>query len=79
MGDVQVSYDNVISNVFATFGYIPFAINTRAYITKTPIRPYVNLSFGGYVGVANLDRGSFYCRIGLGVDIRRWSIGLGYN
>ena len=61
-------------------GYIPIALNMRSYFTKTKARPFVNVSLGGFVGVANLKGyGGFYFQTGAGVDIQNLSIGLGYS
>lgn len=61
-------------------GYIPLAVNLRGYLTKTKLRPFVNVSLGGFIGVAGLGGfNGFYCQTGAGVDIQRFSVGLGYS
>jgi hypothetical protein len=71
-------YDGRWYNFFE--GYIPLAVNMKGYFTKTKVRPYVNVSLGGWVGVADLGGyGGFYCQTGAGVDIKRFSVGLGYS
>lgn len=62
--------------------YIPLAANLKFYIptAKDYIYPYINSSLGGFIGLADFkgNRG-FYCQVGLGIDIKRVSIGAGYN
>ena len=61
-------------------GYVPLALNLKGYFTKSKVRPFVNVSLGGFVGVADLGGcNGFYCQAGAGVEIKRFSLGLGYN
>lgn len=61
-------------------GYIPLALNMKGYFTKTKARPYLNCSLGGFLGIADLGGfNGFYCQAGAGVDVKRFSIGLGYS
>lgn len=61
-------------------GYIPLALNMKGYLTKTKVRPFVNVSLGGFIGVADLGGlNGFYCQAGAGVDVKRFSVGLGYS
>ena len=61
-------------------GYVPLALNLKGYFTKSKVRPFVNVSLGGFVGVADLEGyNGFYCQAGAGVEIKRFSLGLGYN
>lgn len=74
----SVLYDGRWYNFFE--GYIPLAVNMKGYFTKTKVRPYINVSLGGWVGVADIGGyGGFYCQTGAGVDIKRFSVGLGYS
>ena len=61
-------------------GYIPLALNMKGYFTKTKARPFINISLGGFIGVVDLEGwNGFYFQTGAGVDIKRFSIGLGYS
>jgi hypothetical protein len=61
-------------------GYVPLAVNLKGYLTKSKVRPFVNVSLGGFVGVADLAGfNGFYCQAGAGVDVKRFSVGLGYS
>ena len=61
-------------------GYIPLALNLKGYLTKSKVRPFVNVSLGGFIGVADLSGfNGFYCQAGAGVDYKRFSVGLGYS
>ena len=72
------NYGNV--PIFWFEGYIPLALNMKGYFTKTKARPFINISLGGFVGVADLSGlNGFYFQTGAGVDIKRFSIGLGYS
>jgi hypothetical protein len=75
------TYDSYYGNSYTYFdGYIPLAVNLKGYFTKTKVRPFVNVSLGGFIGVADFGGyNGFYCQVGAGVDINRFSIGLGYN
>lgn len=65
-----------------TYGYIPVAVNLKGYIptrNKT-IYPYINCSLGGFFGVMDFEYfNGFYCQVGAGIDIKRFSIGIGYS
>lgn len=75
----ETGFHTPISNGYLD-GYIPLAVNMKGYFTKTKVRPYVNVSLGGWVGVAAMGGyGGFYCQTGAGVDIKRFSVGLGYS
>ncbi len=75
----ETGFHTYISNGYLD-GYIPLAVNMKGYFTKTKVRPYVNVSLGGWVGVAAMGGyGGFYCQTGAGVDIKRFSVGLGYS
>ncbi|MBQ9137097.1 MAG: hypothetical protein IJX65_00485 [Alistipes sp.] len=70
---------------------VPLGINMKGYITKdTVVIPYIDFSFGflfgsftdvesadyDYVDTYNVD---FGCKVGLGVDYKRLTIGAGYS
>ena len=75
----ETGFHTHISNGYLD-GYIPLAVNMKGYFTKTKVRPYVNVSLGGWVGVVDMGGyGGFYCQTGAGVDIKRFSVGLGYS
>ena len=60
--------------------YIPMSLNLKGYMTKSKIRPYVNLSLGGFVGVVAFeDETGFYCKAGAGIELKRWTLELGYS
>ncbi|MDE6113334.1 MAG: hypothetical protein K2G46_08035 [Bacteroidales bacterium] len=53
--------------------YIPFAVNMKGFIPiNKNIMPHINLSLGYafYTG--------FYCNVGLGIDIKHFTVGIGY-
>ena len=75
----ETGFHTHISNGYLD-GYIPLAVNMKGYFTKTKVRPYINVSLGGWIGVADMGGyGGFYCQTGAGVDIKRFSVGLGYS
>ncbi|MCM1169288.1 MAG: hypothetical protein NC324_05060 [Bacteroides sp.] len=54
--------------------YIPLAVNMKGFIPiNKNIKPHINLS----LGYACLLEG-FYCNVGLGVDIKHFTVGMGY-
>lgn len=61
--------------------YVPVGVNLKGYIpTGKLIYPYVNCSLGGFFGVMDLNGlNGFYCQAGIGIDIWRFSIGVGYT
>ena len=71
-------YDNEYNS---TLAYIPVGINLKGYIpTGKKIYPYVNCSLGGFFGMIVLDGlNGFYCQAGVGIDVKRFSFGIGYN
>lgn len=62
-------------------GYIPIGINVKGYIpVGKKIYPYINCSFGSFIGLFDFNSvNGFYCQAGAGIDIKRFSIGLGYS
>ncbi len=63
------------------FGYIPIGLNIKGYIpTGKKIFPYINCTLGGFVGVIDFGgHNGFYCQVGAGIDIKRFSFGIGYS
>ncbi len=61
--------------------YIPLGINLKGYIpVGRKIYPYVNCSLGGFFGIMDLDGfNGFYCQVGAGIDVKRFSFGIGYS
>lgn len=63
-------------------GYIPLGVNMKGYITKNRIvNPYINCSLGGFFGIGDTLGGwnGFYCQVGAGFDIKRFTFGVGYS
>lgn len=61
--------------------YVPIGVNMKGYFTKgRKVNPYVNCSLGGFIGIGGMQGwNGFFCQAGLGVDIRRFSVSIGYN
>ena len=60
-------------------GYVPIGVNLKGYFTKDKVvNPYVNCSLGGCIFVSGRG-GGFHCQAGAGVEIKRFSLGVGYN
>ena len=60
-------------------GYVPIGVNLKGYFTKDKmVNPYVNCSLGGCIFVSGRG-GGFHCQAGAGVEIKRFSFGIGYN
>lgn len=75
----ETGFHSLIEDLYFE-GYIPIALNLKGYLTKTKVRPFVNVSLGGFVGVADLSGwAGFYCQAGAGIDVKQFSIGLGYS
>ena len=62
-------------------GCIPVGVNLKGYIPAgKKIYPYVNCSLGGFFGVMDLGGfNGFYCQVGAGIDVKRFSFGIGYS
>ena len=59
--------------------YVPVALNLKGYIPLKFVRPYLNCSLGGFFGVLDMKGiNGFYCQPGIGIDIFRFSLGVGY-
>lgn len=63
------------------FSYIPIGINLKGYIpVGKKIYPYINCSLGAFIGLSDFDDlYGFYCQVGAGIDIKRFSLGIGYS
>ena len=74
-------YGNYWSEGVIFEGYIPLGVNMKGYITKDrKVNPYVNCSLGGFFGIADLGGvNGFFCQAGMGIDIKRFSLGIGYS
>lgn len=60
-------------------GYIPLGVNLKGYFTKDKlVNPYLNCTLGGLIGVSGRG-GGFHCQVGLGLEVKRFSCGIGYN
>lgn len=62
--------------------YMPLGVNLKGYlpIGNEKIYPYLNCSLGGFIGVDDLSGfNGFYAQVGAGIDIRRFSVGVGYS
>lgn len=61
-------------------GYIPIGVNLKGYFTKNRVvNPYVNCTLGGCIFVSNQVMGGFQCQAGAGLEIKRFTFGIGYN
>ena len=66
---------------YGTFwvGYVPIGVNLKGYFMKDKVvNPYVNCSLGGCIFVSGRG-GGFHCQAGAGVEVKRFSFGIGYN
>ena len=63
------------------YGYIPVGVNMKGYFTRNnKVNPYLNCTLGGFFGVGEFDGfNSFHCQVGLGIDVKRFTFGIGYN
>ena len=57
---------------------MPVGLNFKGYFTKTKVRPYLNMSLGLNYDVDCAELYGFYFRVGGGVDIKRFNIGVNY-
>jgi hypothetical protein len=62
-------------------GYIPVGVNLKGYFTKgRKVNPYIDCTLGAFIGGADLAGfNGFHCQVGMGLDIKRFTIGMGYN
>lgn len=78
-GCVIESVELVDHKITFNSAYVPVALNLKGYIPLGPVRPYLNCSLGGFFGVMDLEGlNGFYCQAGAGIDIFRFSLGVGY-
>lgn len=78
--DAQITVNSIKYYLTVDGCYIPMSLNLKGYVTKSKIRPYVNLSLGGFVGVVAFeDETGFYCKAGAGIELKRWTLELGYS
>lgn len=77
--ELQDYYDK---KVFSSC-YIPIGANMRILLakqSKTHIVPFIESTFGGFIGIEEMKGyKGFFCQVGLGIDINRLSLGIGYN
>ncbi len=61
--------------------YIPIALNLKGYFTRgRKVNPYINCTLGGFIGVIGIEEvNGFHCQVGAGIDVKRFSFGIGYN
>ncbi len=81
---IETGFHSLFSNAYwstYTEAYIPLGINLKGYIpTGKKIYPYVNCSLGGFFGLMDLGGfNGFYCQVGAGIDVKRFSFGIGYS
>ncbi len=85
---IETGFHTLISSVYfydekltITAAYVPIGVNLKGYLpVGKKIYPYLNCSLGGFVGVIDLDGlNGFYCQVGAGIDIKRFSFGIGYT
>lgn len=82
----RISYKNQYGNIryrsyTATLGYVPIGINLKGYVpVGKKIYPYINCSFGSFIGLFEINKvNGFYSQVGAGIDIKRFSLGIGYS
>lgn len=60
--------------------YVPVALNLKGYITRgRKVNPYINCTLGGFFGICDLYTNGFLCQVGAGIDVKRFTFGIGYN
>lgn len=60
-------------------GYVPLGVNLKGYLTRgRTVNPYLNCTLGGFFEVSD-NLSGFLCQVGAGVEIKRFTIGIGYN
>lgn len=63
-----------------TAAYVPIACNLRLFYPASPkTAPYFNLSVGGFIGVSGMEKNGFYLQAGAGIDVKRFTFGVGYT
>lgn len=63
--------------------YVPIGVNLKGYIPASVgrrIYSYINCTLGGFIGAIDFaGSNGFYCQVGAGIDIGRFSFGIGYT
>ena len=78
--DAQVNINQANYYVTVDGCYIPISLNLKGYMTRNKIRPYVNLSVGGFIGAVTFkDEAGFYWETGAGAEFKRWTLEFGYS
>jgi hypothetical protein len=74
-------YYNYYDNGTLFEAYIPVGVNLKGYFTKgRKVNPYIDCTLGAFIGVGDLEGfNGFHCQVGMGLDIKRFTIGMGYN
>ena len=76
---VSTSYALYPYSVFMVGGYIPIGLNMKGYLPVTEkFMPYLNCTLGGAMGCIDFSGRAFYCNVGTGFDLGRFSFGIGY-
>ena len=62
-------------------GYVPLGVDLKGYIPVAKnARIFVDCSLGGFFGVGDIQGlNGFTCQVGAGIEIKRFTLGLGYN
>ena len=76
---LYTAYDYYSMTLFE--GYIPLGVDLRGYIPVTEnARIFVDCSLGGFFGISDIQGlNGFTCQVGAGIEISRFTLGLGYN
>lgn len=77
---IQTGFHSVFTeNLYCA--YIPIGLNMKGYLTRgRKVNPYINCSLGGFIGLVDMeDVCGFHCQIGAGIDVKRFTFGIGYN
>lgn len=74
-------FEGNYSNTYYVDAYIPIGVNMKGYFTRgRKVNPYINCTLGGFIGVCDFEGiNSFHCQVGAGIDVQRFSFGIGYN
>lgn len=77
----QDGYYNSYFSVSMVESYIPIGINLKGYLLRgRKVAPFINCSLGGFIGLTQLKGfDGFFCQAGAGIDIQRFSFGIGYS
>lgn len=76
---LYTAYDYYSKTLFE--GYVPLGADLRGYIPVAQnARIFVDCSLGGFFGVGDMEGlNGFTCQVGAGIEIKRFTLGLGYN